>query len=200
MTEELEAFRRTNTWDLAPLPFGVKPKYIPDILERATLSDPSIATTLLSTLMEMNLKLCHDDGDPLSQPTRDQKLVGALVYLPATRSDRYAVHILSQFVSSLTFIHYAALIWVLRYLRGTITQSLFFPSDSSLSLHVYYDAGWADDADTRHSTTGFFIFLGSSLISWRSKNKAVASRSSTESKYRALANTTVELKWLHTLL
>ncbi|XP_020254376.1 uncharacterized protein LOC109831468 [Asparagus officinalis] len=97
-------------------------KYIADILERATLSDPFIATTSLSTPMEMNLKLQHDDGDPLSQPTRYRELVGVLVYLSATCPDiAYAVHILSQFVSSLTSIHYAALIRVPRYLCNTIT-------------------------------------------------------------------------------
>ena len=89
-------------------------KYIAEILERATLNDPSIAITPLSTPMKMNLKLRHDDGDPLPQPTRYRELVGALVCLSAIRSDiAYAVHILSQFVSSPTSSHYAALIRVL---------------------------------------------------------------------------------------
>ncbi|XP_020246350.1 uncharacterized protein LOC109824225 [Asparagus officinalis] len=133
-------------------------KYITDILECATLSDPSIATTPLFTPMEINLKLRHDDGHPLSQPTRYRELVGVLVYLSATCPDiAYAVHILSQFVSSPTFIHYAALIWVLGYLRGIITKSLS-PPDSSLSLRAYSDVGWADDVDTRRFTTDFCIF------------------------------------------
>ncbi|XP_020249110.1 uncharacterized protein LOC109826492 [Asparagus officinalis] len=97
-------------------------KYIADILERASLSDPSIVITPLSTPMKMNLKLRYDDGDPLHQPTRYQELVGALLYLSTTRLDiAYVVHNLSQFVSSLTSIHYVALVWVLRYLRGAIT-------------------------------------------------------------------------------
>src|SRR5438270_779708 len=41
--------------------------------------------------------------------------------------------------------------------------------DSSLSLRAYSDAGWVDDPDTHRSTTDLCIFLGSSLISWRSK-------------------------------
>ncbi|XP_020258285.1 uncharacterized protein LOC109834662 [Asparagus officinalis] len=145
--------------------------------------------------MVMNLKLQHDDGNPLSQPAQYRELVGVLVYLSAIRPNiTYTVHILSQFVSSPTSIHYAALIQALQYLHGTIRQSLFSPSDSSLSLHAYSYAGWADDVDTRRSTTGYFIFMGSSLISWHSKRQAIISFSSMESRYRVLADTTVDLK------
>jgi hypothetical protein len=40
---------------------------------------------------------------------------------------------------------------VLRYLRGTISRQLFFPSSSSLQLQVYSDATWASDAFDHHS-------------------------------------------------
>ena len=44
------------------------------------------------------------------------------------------------------------------------------------------------------------MFLGSSLISCHSKRQDVMSRSSTEAKYHAMADTTVELWWLRDLL
>lgn len=40
------------------------------------------------------------------------------------------------------------------------------------------------------------ISLGDSLISWQNKKQSVVSRSSTESEYHALADTTAELLWL----
>ena len=43
------------------------------------------------------------------------------------------------------------------------------------------------------------MFLGPNLISWFAKKQSIVSRSSTEAEYRALATTTVELAWLHTL-
>ena len=82
--------------------------------------------------MEVNLSLRASDGDPLSDPTCYRHLVGSLVYLVVTRPDiSYSVHILSKFVSAPTRIHYSHLLCVLRYLRGTISLSLFFPRSSS---------------------------------------------------------------------
>src|SRR5205809_5010824 len=95
-----------------------------------------------------------------------------------------------------TTLHYAALLRVLRYLCSTITRSLFYNSDLSLNLRAFSDAGWTDDPDTRRSTTGYCIFLGNSLISWRSKRQEVVSRSSTEAEYRDMADTTLEIHWI----
>ena len=97
-------------------------------------------------------------------------------------------------------VHYATLFHVLCYLRSTISRSLLYSFDSSLSLRAYSDVGWVDDLDTRRSTLDFCIFLGSSLISWRSKRQDVVSRFSIEAKYRAMADTTLEFRWLCDLL
>ena len=56
------------------------------------------------------------------------------------------------------------------------------------------------DPIDRRSTTGYCFFLEASLISWRSKKQIVVSRSSTETEYRALIDTTYELLWLRWLL
>ena len=55
--------------------------------------------------------------------------------------------LLSQFVNAPTSTHYVAL-RIHCYLHETMTQSLLFPSSSSLTLRAYSDVGWVDDLDT----------------------------------------------------
>nr|GEU50516.1 uncharacterized mitochondrial protein AtMg00810-like [Tanacetum cinerariifolium] len=76
----------------------------------------------------------------------------------------------------------------------------FVPSTSALDLCAYCDSDWAGDVVSHTSTTGFCIFLGDSLISWKSKKQDVLSRSYTETEYRVMAVTTSEIVWLRWLL
>uniref|UniRef100_A0A2N9GQ29 Mitochondrial protein n=1 Tax=Fagus sylvatica TaxID=28930 RepID=A0A2N9GQ29_FAGSY len=90
-------------------------------------------------------------------------------------------------------LHYATVIHILRYIKGTMFHGLHFSAHSTLDLCAYSDADWAKDPIDRRFTTGFCFFLGDSLISWRSKKQHIVSRSSTEAEYHALADTTSEL-------
>jgi len=102
----------------------------------------------------------------LTSPTLYCTIVGSLVYLTITRPDiAYVVRVVSQFVTSPTIVHWAAVLRMLRYLQGTIFQSLLLSSTSSLELHAYSDTDHASDPTYRKSVTGFYIFLGDSLIS-----------------------------------
>lgn len=77
---------------------------------------------------------------------------------------------------------------------------MFFSSGTSLQLEAYSDADWASCPNTRRSVSGWCMFLGSSLISWKSKKQACVSKSSTESEYRAMSSACSEITWLRGLL
>jgi len=172
-------------------------EYIQDLIARSGITDSRTA----ATPMDLHLQLRPTDGVPLKDPSRYRHIVGSLVYLTVTRPDiAHAVHILSQFVCAPTSVHFGHLLRVLRYLRGTSSQSLLYAHDSPLQLHAYSDSTWASDPTDRCSITGYCILLGSSPIAWKSKKQAAVSRSSTEAELRALATTTAEIVWLRWLL
>ena len=151
--------------------------------------------------MELNVKLRKEEGDLLADLSLYRKLVGSLVYLTITRSDiSFVVQQVSQFLQTPRHLHLAAVRRIIRYVQGTSTRGLFFPVGNSTRLAAYSDADWAGCADTRRSITGWCVFLGDALISWKSKKQDRVSKSSTESEYRAMSLACSEIIWLRGLL
>lgn len=123
------------------------------------------------------------------------------MYLTISRPDiTYAVHKLSQFMSHPRTPHLQAVYHVIHYLKGSPGQGLLFSASSSLRLTAFSDADWGGCLETRRSTTGYMVFIGDSLISWKSKKQPTVARSSAEAEYRALASVTSELLWMRQLL
>ncbi|KAK3019009.1 hypothetical protein RJ639_003617 [Escallonia herrerae] len=151
--------------------------------------------------MEQNLKLTSTDGILLSDPTKYRRLIGRLIYLSVTRPDIvYSVQTLSQFMHEPRKPHWNAAIRILKYIKGNPGQGLLFPYTNNLALKAFCDSDWGGCRTTRRSVTGYCIFLGNSIVSWKSKKQANVSRSSAEAEYRVMANTCLELTWLRYIL
>jgi len=84
---------------------------------------------------------------------------------------------------------------VIQYLKGTAGQGILLQSDNDLQLIGYCDSDWGACSVSRQSLSSYFIMLGDSPISWRSKKQPTVSRSSAEVEYRSMALTTSELVW-----
>ncbi|KAL2232872.1 UNVERIFIED_CONTAM: Retrovirus-related Pol polyprotein from transposon RE1 [Sesamum indicum] len=172
-------------------------KYTQDILKDVGLNNGRHVATPLPP----GLKLTVDTGAALTDPSRYRRLVGRLLYLSFTRPDLcYAVQQLSQHLQHPCEKHWEAAIHVVRYLKGTISTGLYFPSTTDFSLKVFCDADWAACQETRRSLSGFCIFVGETPISWKTKKQTTVARSSAEAEYRSMATTTCEVTWLVYLL
>lgn len=137
-------------------------KYTQDLISLAGLQDSSSVDTPL----ELNVKYRREEGDLLPDPTIFRQLVGILNYLIITRLDiSFAVQQVSQFMQAPRHLHLVAVCRIIRYLRGTSNRGLFFPNGSPIRLNAFSDPDWAGYSDTRRLVTGWYMFLGESLIS-----------------------------------
>ena len=138
--------------------------------------------------MEQNLKLINDQGEILNDASHYRRLVGQLIYLTITRPYiMYSVNILSQFIHAPRKPHWDAAFRVVRYLNNNPGLGLLFSSSSFLQPRAYCDANWENYLMTRRSTSGYCVFLGDSLIFWKTSKQKIVSRSSVEAEYRSMA-------------
>ncbi|CAH9147462.1 unnamed protein product, partial [Cuscuta epithymum] len=172
-------------------------KYVLDILTETGM----LGARPASFPIVQNHGLQTVEGPLYDNPDQYRRLVGKLIYLTLTRPDIcYAVHVLSQFMQSPRQAHWDAVVRVLRYLKAHPGQGIILRRNSPLTLSGYCDSDWASCPITRRSVSGYFVLLGNSPISWRTKKQITVSRSSAEAEYRSMASLGCELIWLKNLL
>jgi hypothetical protein len=96
--------------------------------------------------------------------------------------------------------HLIALKRILRYLCGSFDYGLLLQPSPTSELVVYTDIDWVGCPDTRRSTSGYTVFLGTNLISWAAKRQPIVSHSYVEAEYHVVANDVAEASWLCQLL
>ncbi|CAH9055335.1 unnamed protein product [Cuscuta epithymum] len=171
-------------------------KYVLDLLAETGKLGAKPSTTP----MVPNVQLTQE-GTPFEDPERYRRLVGKLNYLAVTRPDiAYSVSVVSQYMSSPTIDHWAAVEHILCYLKGAPGRGIVYQNHDHMRIECFADADWAGSKDDRRSTSGYCVFVGGNLVSWKSKKQNVVSRSSAESEYRAMAQSACEIIWISHLL
>jgi len=129
-----------------------------------------------------------------------RQAVGTIMYIAvSTRPDiAKAVSNVSRFLSNPGPMHWKAVKRILEYLKTTKTHRFILGgfTAESLLINAFSDADWAGDLDTRRSTSGYVIFLGTTCISWKSKLQPTVAKSTTEAEYMAISDACDEIRYL----
>jgi hypothetical protein len=172
-------------------------KYILDLLCEVGMLDCKPADTPIV----QNHRLGEHPSQVPTNRGRYQRLVGKLIYLSHTHPDiAYAVSAVSQFMHQPSKDHMEAVIRILRYLKSFPGKGLMFAKNNHLRVNGYTDADWAGNTTDRRSTSGYFMFVGGNLVTWRSKKQKVVALSSAEAEFRGMAKGLCELLWIRRLL
>lgn len=139
-------------------------KYNMDILHEHN----KLGAKPLQLPIDLHLKLTPDLDDPLPTQAVYQRLLGQLIYLTITRLYIcFSIQLLSQYMNKPTTLHLQVAYRLLRYLTGSRSQNIHLASQSAAHLTAYCDSDWVSCPISRHSTTGYCIFLSNAPISWK---------------------------------
>jgi len=146
-----------------------------------------------------------EQGDSIPfDPEWYRSAIGSLMYLCTyTRPDlSFAVNALAKFMSTPCEHHAVAVKRVLRYLAGTLALGLTFSGnhDDINVFEGFSDADYAEDKDTRKSTSGICFILNGAAVSWTSKRQSTVASSAAEAEYTALFSATQDSVYLSNLL
>ena len=182
----------------------VQDRYITDLYEQHTPGDRATSTPAIP-----NVTLCLDgihgeDKSPLLlQPKTYRSLVGGLMYALITRPDiATAVSMCARYLAQPRQAHLEAAQRVLRYLHHTKTLALVYNKFSLANFRItaFADSSWANDVDTRRSRYGYALYVGSALVSWRSKLHNCVALSTAEAEYCAATEAAKNIKWVASLI
>lgn len=131
-------------------------KYAIEILKRFRMEDSKPDNTPMLT----GLKLSKEKKDNLVGPSYFKSLIWSLQYLTATWPYIvFSVCILSYYMDSPSQIHLQAAKRILRYIKSTVDEGIFYNCTNDFTLFGFSDSDWAGDMDDRNSTSGYVFYI-----------------------------------------
>nr|GEY98730.1 uncharacterized mitochondrial protein AtMg00810-like [Tanacetum cinerariifolium] len=167
------------------------------ILSGADNRPPILDKDLIGTLMATKHLDSDLSGTPVEQ-TKYESMVGALMYLTASRPDIvHATCYYARYQAKPTEKHLTTVKRIFRYLKDTINMGLWYRKATGFELTAFSDSNHAGYLDSRKSTSGGIQFLGGDKLgSWSSKKQDCTSMSSAEAEYVSLSACCAQVLWL----
>ncbi|CAH9088439.1 unnamed protein product [Cuscuta epithymum] len=178
-------------------------KYIERVLQRFNMKQAKPVSTPLASHFNLSKRACPTTEKEKASMSNIpySSVVGSLMYaMVCTRPDiAHSVGLVSRYLSNPGKVHWDAVKWIFRYLRGTSKLCLCY-GGGKLVLEGYTDADMAGDLDSRKSTSGYVFTLSGGAISWQSKLQKCVALSTTEAEYIAVVEASKEMLWLKRFL
>ncbi|KAL2243405.1 UNVERIFIED_CONTAM: Retrovirus-related Pol polyprotein from transposon TNT 1-94 [Sesamum indicum] len=170
--------------------------YISSVLKKFSMENAKPASLSKDQSPKTDSEKAKMDKIPYSN------VIGSIMYLMVcTRPDiAYAISCLSRYMSNPGTPHWEALKYLLRYLRGTIDIGITFSRNYDyIQLVGFVDSNYANDRDSRKSTTSYVFTLCGACISWKFQLQLIVALSTTEAEYIATTEAFEEAIWLDVL-
>nr|GEZ67567.1 retrovirus-related Pol polyprotein from transposon TNT 1-94 [Tanacetum cinerariifolium] len=131
-------------------------KYAQEILiKHGMTSCDSVGTPMATKHLDADLS-----GTPVDQ-TKYQSMVGALMYLTASRQDIvHATCYCARYQAKSIEKHLTVVKRIFQYLKDTINMGLWYPKDTGFKLTAFLDLDHTGCLDSRKCTSGGIQFLG----------------------------------------
>ena len=173
--------------------------YLDKVLERCGMTNAKSAPT---PLPQGYYPVKNDAPVQPELRTRFQTVIGSLLYLMiGTRPDiAYAVTQLARMSANPSQEHLDRALYICRYLVGTRDYSLLYNGTTGKGIIACTDSDWAQDVNTAHSQTGFYLKMADGVFLWNSHLQKTTAVSSTEAEYMALSDCSRQCVWIHEMM
>ena len=173
--------------------------YIKQIISRFNMEDAKTSSTPADPHTHLNLSM---NAESKEENIPYRQAVGCLMFTAiVSRPDiMYAVGVVSRYLTKHSTAHWNAVKRIIRYLKATSDLGIEYRKSANPTISGFSDSDYANDLDTRRSTTGYLFQQSGGPVTWNSQRQATVSLSTTEAEYVAASHASKEATWLRHLL
>ena len=139
-------------------------KYLEGVLKRFNMTECKPVSTPIESGKQFH-ELSENETPANIQEY--QKIIGCLTHVTTASRLASAVGILSKYMTKPSQEHWKGVKRILKYIKGTMNFGITFQAkEKTYILTGYSDTDWANDTETRRSTSGYIFQINRSTISW----------------------------------